>query len=529
MQTQSTLTSSGTRLRNLTASQFRPSPIAASSKTRGVSHRSTQGRWRTQRVISRRRSSRRSGVALIYTALGLSSFLGVTALVVDMGNLYTRRAQAQRAADAAALAGALELPQGAAAADFQARQYALKNGYDAAKGEVPRVDLIGSPPNQVRVHVQRQEPLFFLPAVAALLGSSASSSIVGADATAQGEFSQFKAELSTLHGSQYGSSRGVANPSTFGPQSRYEYGDPYSPLYLGDGTTPNTGPAGEPRGADFPGFEYTLNIGANYKTTNGTGEVQLELFDPDSYTTDPAKVLDWDEAHYSDQNQPHEPTVTQYTLKSPSGATIATATYGDGAATNLTWATPDGFKFDIDQYGGPGAYKLFVKALAGTDENGFQMRAGKPHDGLTSNSLADETTWSTDYNNGGKGNDTAVTATGKTTLNFTQSGSITIELGFIKTEARGGTVIINKFDTDVGAQDNLVYTCDSLPGQQFPGHLASNGTWGAPPDTIQLPTTYTGGNWKATYQAAAFDTSSWTMDYTLPGGNSQSGVVKLVD
>lgn len=46
------------------------------------------------------------GVALIVVALGLAAFLGVAALALDMGMLYTTRTESQRVADGAALAGA---------------------------------------------------------------------------------------------------------------------------------------------------------------------------------------------------------------------------------------------------------------------------------------------------------------------------------------------------------------------------------------------------------------------------------------
>ena len=48
------------------------------------------------------------GITLVITAAGLFALLGFMALAVDMGNLYTARADCQKIADAAALAGAKE-------------------------------------------------------------------------------------------------------------------------------------------------------------------------------------------------------------------------------------------------------------------------------------------------------------------------------------------------------------------------------------------------------------------------------------
>lgn len=48
---------------------------------------------------TRAAAARRSGIAFIYVALGLTVFLGVAAIVVDVGYAYTRRGEAQKAAD----------------------------------------------------------------------------------------------------------------------------------------------------------------------------------------------------------------------------------------------------------------------------------------------------------------------------------------------------------------------------------------------------------------------------------------------
>ncbi len=52
------------------------------------------------------RLANRGGAVLVFVALGLVVFLGIAALAVDLGLLYLARGEAQRAADAAAHAGA---------------------------------------------------------------------------------------------------------------------------------------------------------------------------------------------------------------------------------------------------------------------------------------------------------------------------------------------------------------------------------------------------------------------------------------
>ena len=508
-------------------------------------HRKTT-RFVTRRRAFNRPTSRRRGVALIYTALGLAGFMGITALVVDMGSLYTHRAQAQRAADAAALAGAYDLAS-PSTADATALQYAKLNGYDTAQGAtVTRrtyASAGSSVVNRIDVTVQRQEPLYFLPAMAALFGQNKRTSIVGAHATAEAIFATNPVKIDTLGGAEYGSATGFANPSVFGPDSRYEYGDAYSPNFRQPNSTdPNIGFDGDPAGVNFPGYEYRLDISPQYAALNGTSEVQLDIFDPDGYVTNPVDSLaDWDEIHVASQGVNLSPATTKYTLLRPaqyadepqSARIIAEATYGGDIASsesNLKWTTPAGFKFDINDYGGPGSYSLIVKSISGASENGFQLRASKPHDGLRTE--ADFPVWKRDYNADGAGNGTGFSALGKTAFNFTRSGEVTVSLGFVPANAE--TLFIDKFDTDVGAT-SVVYnykTDDGTSYGPYPGVLSNNGEWNNPPDRIDLPAGYAaqgGGTWFATYNAAAYDTSTWKIKYSTRDATNTDPSVRLVD
>jgi Putative Flp pilus-assembly TadE/G-like len=78
----------------------------------------------------------RSGAVLIYTALALAVLLGFGGLAVDAGMWYATKRSAQTAADAAAIAGALEVARGSTSATVQtkAKDDAERNGYSAATG-----------------------------------------------------------------------------------------------------------------------------------------------------------------------------------------------------------------------------------------------------------------------------------------------------------------------------------------------------------------------------------------------------------
>jgi len=69
-----------------------------------------------------------SGQAIVMFAIGFVVLLGFTALAVDVGSVASEKSNLQNAADAAALAGAQELPTNPEQAKLVASQYALANG-----------------------------------------------------------------------------------------------------------------------------------------------------------------------------------------------------------------------------------------------------------------------------------------------------------------------------------------------------------------------------------------------------------------
>lgn len=75
------------------------------------------------------------GQALLLFALGLAVFAGMVALAIDVGAFLQERRSLQNAADAAALAGAVELPGSAALAETKAQDWAGRNGIGAVSGD----------------------------------------------------------------------------------------------------------------------------------------------------------------------------------------------------------------------------------------------------------------------------------------------------------------------------------------------------------------------------------------------------------
>ncbi len=96
------------------------------------------------------------GQALTAFSLALVGLIGFIALVVDGGNAYAHKSKVQTAADAAAMAGAVRLAEGASPTTVV--QVASSYAYDNGAGYV-QVTLEGG--NAVHVHVERSFPTFF--------------------------------------------------------------------------------------------------------------------------------------------------------------------------------------------------------------------------------------------------------------------------------------------------------------------------------------------------------------------------------
>lgn len=77
-------------------------------------------------ALARLRSER--GQALVLAAMAMVVILGFAAMAIDVGYWFSQKREVQKAVDAAALAGAQELPDDYVAAEAVAREYLAKNG-----------------------------------------------------------------------------------------------------------------------------------------------------------------------------------------------------------------------------------------------------------------------------------------------------------------------------------------------------------------------------------------------------------------
>ena len=97
------------------------------------------------------------GSVAVLAALAMTALLGCAALAVDVANLYLNKTQISNMADAAALAGARDLPDSSQLAISTAQYYANQNGKNGDDIQA----LVNDSNTIVTVTVNRTVPLFF--------------------------------------------------------------------------------------------------------------------------------------------------------------------------------------------------------------------------------------------------------------------------------------------------------------------------------------------------------------------------------
>jgi len=100
------------------------------------------------------------GQALVMFVLAAGVLFGFVAMTIDVGLALHQRRVLQNTADAAALAGAIELPTSPGLAHDKAQEWAENNGIDTAAGD--QLDItVNTVDNSVSVRVQREQGFIF--------------------------------------------------------------------------------------------------------------------------------------------------------------------------------------------------------------------------------------------------------------------------------------------------------------------------------------------------------------------------------
>ncbi len=489
--------------------------------------------------------------------LSLPVIFGITGMVIDLTNLYTRRAYAQRAADAAALAGAMKSAPDTTTASgtndneiiAEAKSYADLNGYTSDQVTVD--PHFGGQLGKVQVTVVRSEKVFFVPVLELLLGNNPLySRRVAASATAE---KIMNVDLSL--GGNYGTTTGASNPSAFGPYARHSNGDPYSVLFHDDGTPNTPENVGKNKGSGWGanthynpnGFTYNMTVTPEFASKNPFMRVQL--YDPDGHFSNDGQSLDEKHTRFLGPGPTMPETTTEYTIykvqSDGSLKKISMATYGNDASVDAAalkaqgkspWVTPDGFRLDLATEGS-GQYKIRVKTTDGSSENGFNLRAGPDvaEPAVQTRTDAEWTQLENDWNNayGDKGGldpyniQVPIQAQDHLQMNFTRTDRVRVRLGEVPKSAAGKELTVTKFDTDVGSTSiKYSFVAKGTNTVQDAGgtdYLApGNDIWSQ--NQVAVPADFQGGYVYAEYDAGQNDTSSWSVK--VPGVSP--GSVKLV-
>jgi Flp pilus assembly protein TadG len=100
------------------------------------------------------------GQAFVLTAIAMVMICGMSALVLDVGHWFRDKRRLQGTADAAALAGAQQLPGAPGPAKTMARDYANKNGGDVSMSDIVVSSTYGAN-DTIAVKAQRNDPGIF--------------------------------------------------------------------------------------------------------------------------------------------------------------------------------------------------------------------------------------------------------------------------------------------------------------------------------------------------------------------------------
>lgn len=101
-----------------------------------------------------------SGQAVVLSVVWMVVLLGMAGLVIDVGSWYRSQRNLQSQADAAALAGAQELPTDVSTAGGIAQTYALKNGFTLPPSGITVSGTL-VPDDSITVKVDQNAPTFF--------------------------------------------------------------------------------------------------------------------------------------------------------------------------------------------------------------------------------------------------------------------------------------------------------------------------------------------------------------------------------
>lgn len=346
-------------------------------------------------LVTTERGQRDRGYVLVQFALLLVPLLLMVGLSVDVGYWYNRAADIQKAADAAALAGVVWLPD-VPEARSRAREAAARNGFahdPDGTGITVLVDPVAGTTRQLRVTIED-------PRVGSFFFQSLGGSTIDLTREATGEYI-----LPVPLGSPenvFGNDvdlppdqRAGLWGNIHGPQTNNHKGDAYAAgcrrtVVRPNGTTNDVDGCTTFEETYRPeGYLYTIDV------PEGVSNMAVQVYDAGLYPRT-NETIDTGDASYNNADQDAATTGTQWTFYERNAteldvsdnlpATACTTYDGAWVGGEAVWEIPenaDAATFrnrwaTICQKGGgvtPGRYLLRVKTTGGAGANRFSIRA----------------------------------------------------------------------------------------------------------------------------------------------------------
>jgi Flp pilus assembly protein TadG len=229
-----------------------------------------------------RREGERGQVLALFVLLSVV-IIGMVAIVTDVSWFWANALKVQRAADAAALAGAIHLPGSPSTAYSTANDEARKNGYQNGSGTVISPAQDGQNPRRLNVTISTPVDTFFarifgMNSVTITQSSRAEYTLPVPMGSPQSYFGIYNLTYRHSNGQwrtdDVGKAPGASGPSSLAPQGFWaavitrggqrQNGDAYSPQNNGGGANANYDP---------DGYGYTVEFPA------GTSNGRVFLFD----------------------------------------------------------------------------------------------------------------------------------------------------------------------------------------------------------------------------------------------------------
>jgi Flp pilus assembly protein TadG len=233
----------------------------------------------SHRALRRQKRRDERGYIAVTTGLLLLVLISFSAFAVDVGNWYLTGQQAQRAADAAALAGVVKLPGDQTGAYSAADTFAATNGFsDTATTTV--VPSLGGAPTRLRVDVTRTVDNIFGP----LLGKRTTTISRHAIADYVGpvpmgspcnEYGNDPDATSATRSTACNTVQGNFWANVNGPLALKQNGDSFSSVGCSTSVAGRDGCTGSTNNEYDPaGYMYTIAVKQSMPS------VTIELFDP---------------------------------------------------------------------------------------------------------------------------------------------------------------------------------------------------------------------------------------------------------